>query len=144
MEPISVIVSAAFGYILKGAAQSKAADTAKEELVTGFWNWIKPYLLEDVPELEKQPEEAETEVKTEEKLLKLIQDESFFEVLAEKVNAMKNSGIREKNIAKGNISRVKKIRIGDKVYNPDEFYNRKNIVEGDVSDADEFILGDGH
>ena len=42
------------------------------------------------------------------------------------------------------IKRVKKIKIGDKEYSPDENFDRKNIVEGNIEDADEFILGDGH
>jgi hypothetical protein len=40
--------------------------------------------------------------------------------------------------------RVKKIKIGDKEFNANDTFDRKNIVEGDIADADEFILGDGH
>jgi len=39
---------------------------------------------------------------------------------------------------------VKRIKIGDKNYAPDAPFDRKNIVEGNVEDAEEFILGDGH
>jgi hypothetical protein len=57
---------------------------------------------------------------------------------------LQQAGIKEKNIIKKDIERVKKIRIGNKEFSPDEPYDRKNIVEGNVRDADEFILGDGH
>ncbi len=42
----------------------------------------------------------------------------------------------------GSIKRVKEIRIGDATYSPDEPFDRKNIVTGDVEDADIFTLGD--
>ena len=64
--------------------------------------------------------------------------------LAKKVAELKEAGIKEKNIVRKNILRVKKIKIGDKEYNPAEQYDRKNIVEGNIEDADEFTLGDGH
>ncbi len=144
MEPISTILTIALGYILKGAAQSKAAGQAKEELLGGFWNWIRPLFIKDVPEVEEKPDEEETETKTHEKLLELIQDEKFFNELAQKVAELQQAGIKEKNIVKQDIKRVKKIKIGDKEYNPEEQYDRKNIVEGNIEDADEFTLGDRH
>ena len=54
------------------------------------------------------------------------------------------AGIKEKNIVKQDIRRVKKIKIGDREYSPEESFARKNIVEGAVEDADEFTLGDGY
>ena len=51
--------------------------------------------------------------------------------------------INIKNIVRMDLKRVKKIKIGDKSYSPDESFDRKNIV-GNVENADEFILGDGH
>jgi len=56
----------------------------------------------------------------------------------------KSSDFKEKNVVKKDIERAKKIRIGDKDFLPNEPYDSKNIVEGNVRDADEFILGDGH
>jgi hypothetical protein len=144
MEPISAFLLAALGYILKGAAQSKTAGTAKEELLGGFWQWIRPLFIKDVPHIEEKPAAPETETKAHTKLLELIQNENFFNELVKRVDALQKVGIKEKNILQGDIRRVKKIRIGDKTYLPDETFERKNIVEGSVADADEFILGDGH
>jgi len=144
MEPISAMLALAAGYILKGAAQSKAAGAAKEEMLGAFWQWVRPLFLEEVPEAETSPESPETEVKVQEKLLELVEDEGFFNELVKRVNALQQAGIREKNIVRGDILRVKKIKIGDKTWSPDELFDRKNIVEGSVSDADEFTLGDGH
>lgn len=144
MEPISTILIAAAGYILRAVSKTKAAETAKEELVGGFWKWVRPLFIKDAPEIETNPDAPETEVKVQDRLLELVKDEAFYEELAKRVNALKQAGVKEKNIVKGNIERVKKIRIGDKEYSPNEVYDRKNIVEGDVKDADEFTLGDGN
>ncbi|MBA7584765.1 hypothetical protein ES708_26725 [subsurface metagenome] len=144
MEPISAILAAAAGYILKGAAQSKAAGKVKEELLGNFWLWVHPYFIKDITEAETTPEAPATEEKVQDKLIALVENEEFFNELVKRVTALQQSGIIEKNIVKGSIKRVKRIRIGDKFYNPNESYNRKNIVEGSVEDADDFILGDGH
>jgi hypothetical protein len=144
MEPISTFLTLALGYILKGAAQSQAAHTAKEELLGGFWQWLRPLFIKDVPAIEKRPEAPETETKAQEKLLELIKDKTLFEELVKRVNELQKVGIREKNVVHGSIRRVKKIHIGDKEYTPDAPFDRKNVVFGDVEDAEEFTLGDGH
>jgi len=144
MEPISVFLLTAAGYILKGAAQSKAAETAKEEILGKFWKWVKPYFIKDVPQIEENPDSSEIEIQTQAHLLQLIKDEGFMKELAQQVTSLQQAGIKEKNIIKKDIERVKKIKIGDKEYSPNESYDRKNIVEGSIRDADEFILGDGH
>ena len=144
MEPISTFLVTALGYILKGAAQSNVAQTVKEELLGRFWRWIRPVFIKDLPETEENPEAPETESKAHEKLLELIQDENFFNELVNRVNQLQKAGIKEKNIVKKDIKRVKIIKIGDKEFSPTDTFDRKNIVEGNVEDADEFILGDGH
>lgn len=144
MEPISSILLSATGYILKSAAESKVVTNLKEKLLENFWKWIKPRVTKEVPEIEEKPDAPETETKTQERLLELVQDESFFKELEQKVNELRQAGIKEKNIVRKDIERVKKIRIGDKELSPNESYDRKNIVEGNVRDADEFTLGDGH
>lgn len=144
MEPISTLLMTAAGYILKSAAESKVAGAAKEEVLGRFWKWIKPRIIKEVPEIEEKPDAPETESKTQERLLELVQDESFFKELEQKVTELKQAGIKEKNIFRKDIERVKKIKIGDKELSPNESYDKKNIVEGNVRDADEFILGDGH
>jgi len=144
MEPLSAFLLTTMGYILKGAAQSKTAETAKEELLSKFWHWIRPRFIKELPEMEAKPEAPETEKKASEKLLELILDESFFNELAKRVTVLQKAGVKEKNIVKGDIIQVKKIRIGDKTYSPDEPFDRKNIVEGNVENADEFTLGDSH
>ena len=143
MEPISTILIVALGHILKGALESKAANTAKEELTNAFWQWIRPFFIKDIPEIEENPNNEEIRKKTEQKLLELIKDEDFFNELAERVNELSKAGIKEKNIFEGDLINVKKIRIGDKEYKPDEVYNRKNIFNGKVDNADDFTLGDG-
>jgi len=144
MEPITVFLATAAGYILKSAAQSKAVDTAKEELLSRFWQWVRPYFIKDIPEIETAPEAATTEVKVQQTLLALIEDEAFFNELVRRVTALQQAGIKEKNIVRQDIRRVKKIKIGDKTYAPHESFDKKNIVSGSVEDAEEFILGDGH
>jgi len=138
---ISTILTTAAGYILKGAAESKTANEAKESLLSGFWHWIEPHLLEDIPDSDS----LEQATKIEEKLVELSEkDPTFFEELAKRVAELKAAGIQEKNIVRQDIKNVKKIKIGDKEYNLHESYNRKNIVEGSIEGADEFTLGDGH
>jgi len=139
---ISTILTSAAGYIIKGAAESKTAKEAKESLLSGLWHWVAPYLLEDIPDADT--DSPEQEAKIHQKLVELSQDEAFFDELTKRVAALKAAGIQEKNIVRKDIKNVKKIKIGDKAYNPHESYNRKNIVEGNVEGADEFILGDGH
>ena len=141
---ISLLLSRAVGYILKGAAQSKTAEKAKEEVLGKFWKWIRPKFLKDVPEIEDKPDAPETEEKTQAHLLELVKDKDFFEELARQVMTLQQAGIKEKNILRKNIDQVKKVRIGDKDYAFNESYDRKNIVEGDVTNVDEFILGDGY
>ncbi len=146
MEPvsISVILSAAAGYILKAAGQSKTVATAGEELLGGFWQWIRPLFIKDIPKIEEKSDDPATQTKTQERLLALVEDEAFFQKLAQEVARLQQAGITEKNIVRKDIERVKKIRIGDKEYTPTETYTHKNIVEGNVRDADEFTLGDGY
>ena len=144
MEPISTFISIALGYILKGAAKSKTAETAKDELLGAFWQWVRPLFLEDVPEVESRPDSPEVQEKAEDKRIELIADENFARELSRRITELQRAGIREKNIVRGDIRRVKKIRIGDKTYNPNDVFDRKNIVEGNVEDSDEFTLGDGH
>lgn len=141
---ISRLLSKAVGYILKGAAQSKTAEKAKEEVLGRFWNWIKPKFIKELPEIEDKPDAPETEAKIQERLLELVKDKDFFEELARQVTALQKAGIKEKNIVKKNIEQVKKVRIGDKEYAFNETYDRKNVVEGEVKNVDEFTLGDGH
>jgi hypothetical protein len=144
MEPISILLTTAAGYILKGAAGSKTADKAKEQVLATFWKWIRPKFIKEVPQIEKTPDDPQTAIRTQEHLLELVRDEDFFRELQQQIAMLQQTGITEKNIAKKDILNVKKIRIGDKTFDPGEYYDRKNIVEGDVRDADEFILGDGH
>jgi hypothetical protein len=143
MEPISIILTSALGYIFKAASDTQLVKSAENDLLTKFWNWIKPHIVKTVPEIETKPEEPETEVKTEESLVQLVNNEDFFNELSQHVEALKKAGVREKNIVRGSIENVKIIRIGDKTYSPNDTYDRKNIVEGDVKNADEFTLGDG-
>lgn len=144
MEPITTILATAAGYILKGAADSKTAGTAREQVLGTFWKWVRPKFIHAVPDIEKDPDDPGVAVKTQEHLLELVKDEGFFRELEERVVMLQKAGVTEKNIVKGYLNSVKRIRIGDKLYAPGESYGRKNIVEGDVSDADEFVLGDGH
>lgn len=146
MEPfiISTFLLHAVGYILKGAAQSKTAETVKESILSKFWGWVKPHLIENIPDIENEPDNPETETKIQEHLLELIKNEVFFKELTEQIAILRHAGVKEKNIVKKDIERVKKVRIGDKEYSANEIYDRKNIIDGGISDVDEFVLGDGH
>ena len=105
-------------------------------------DWLLPQVKTQVPDVEINAKDREQELI--DALLALMESEQFANLLAEKIEAAQPEIIKEKNIVRKDIERVKKIRIGDKEYNPDDTYHRKNIVEGNISDADEFILGDGH
>ncbi len=59
------------------------------------------------------------------KLLDLVKDEAFFQELGKWVTNLQNAGIKEKNIAWGDLKGVRKIRIGDKEYSPDETFECK-------------------
>ncbi|ACF13066.1 hypothetical protein Ctha_0596 [Chloroherpeton thalassium ATCC 35110] len=144
METPETFLTTALGYILKSASQSKALGKAKEELLGHFCQRIRKKFTKAVPELETAPEAPETQAKTETELLELIKDEAFFKELKEEVTKLKYAGIREKNVVRQNIDGVKKIRIGDKTYEPNEPWDKKNIVGGNITNADEFTLGDGH
>ena len=96
MEPLSAFLTTALGYILKSAAQSGIAKTAKEELLGGFWRWLRPKFIKDLPET------LATETKAHERLLELIQDEGFFNELVKRVAKLQEAGIKEKNTAKSN------------------------------------------
>jgi len=136
MESISITLTAALGYILKGAAQSKMPEGAKEEILSNFWNWIKPFFIKEVPRMEEKPSAPETEINTQEQLLLMIKDEAFFNELAAHVSELREAGIKEKHIVMADIERVKKIRIGDKAYSPTDFYERKTMAEGNITDAE--------
>ena len=145
MESINEIMTTAVGYILEGAAASKTAEGAKEEVLGQFWDWIRPSFLKSVPTIENPQNISQTEQEVLNRLVELIQDdEKFLAHLQEQIEALQKAGIKEKGIVNGDIKRVKRIRIGDKEYSTNEVYHRKNIVNGNIEDADEFILGDGH
>ena len=150
MEPVTTaLIATALGYILKGITQSKTVETASEELLTGYWHWIRPLFLKDEPELEKQlqqkPDEVQTQQKALDKLEALSQDPAFAATLRNKVAELKKAGIKEKNVLVGNLEGVKgSAHVGDKSVSPSENYDRKNIIEGNVKDiGGDFHLGDG-
>ena len=111
METICTLLTQALGYILKGAVQSKTASVVKEELLGRFWNWIRPSLIKDLPEVENTPESPDTEKKVQDKLLKLVQNEDFFKGLAGQVATLQAAGIKTKNVVHGDIKRVKKLKL---------------------------------
>ncbi len=50
----------------------------------------------------------------------------------------------EKNVVRGDIKNVGSIRIGDNITTNSSNYQKKNVFEGNVDGADNFIVGDGH
>ena len=144
MEPITTLLATAAGYILKGAADSKTAATAKEQLLGNFWKWIKPKFIKELPAIEDKPEDPATARGVEHRLQELIVDENFFQQLQQQITLLRQAGITEKNIVTKDITNVKKIHIGDRDRLPGETYQRKNIIEGNITGADELTLGDGH
>lgn len=145
MKSIGILLKTALGYILKAAASSKVASTAKEEVLGKFWTWIRPSFVKAVPDIENPQNVSKTEQEVLNRLVELIQeDEAFLAHLQEQIELLQQAGIKEKNIVTGDIKNIKRIRIGDKEYAVDEVYHRKNIVDGNVEGGDEFIVGDGH
>ena len=144
MEPVSVILSTAVGYALKAITESKAADTAKEEVLGKFWKWIKPCFLKELPQIETANADADTASIIQAVLAERVKDEPFLEKLVQELEVLKRAGIKEKNIVSGDIAHVKKVAIGDKTDSPYEQFDRKNIVEGNITNVGEFNLGDGH
>lgn len=143
MEPVSTLLTSALGYIFKAVSQTKAAKTAENEVVGKFWKWIRPHVIDDVPELESSPGKAKTKVKAEKRLAELAKNGDFLNELTKQIAALKKAGVKEKNIVEADLKNVKNIRIGDKTYTPDEAYDRKNVFKGKVEGSDSFIVGDG-
>ncbi|HOX41736.1 MAG TPA: hypothetical protein PK263_06125 [bacterium] len=144
MEPITIstLFAAALGYILKGAAQSKAAETAKEELLGGFWQWIRPLFIKDIPEIEENPEEIDVETRSAQKLRQLMLDEGFSNDLAGWVDKLKKAGIKEINFIEGNLTDIDEITIGDTTYSPNDKFDRKNFIKGDIKRVKKITIGD--
>ena len=95
----------------------------REPQADAFWQWMRPYFINEVPLIEAKPGSAETEIKTQEHLLFLIKDEQLFNDIAAQVAALKEAGVQEKNIVQSDIGRVNRIRIGDNYYMPKDNYN---------------------
>lgn len=96
MESISTLLTAAAGYVLKAVSESKTAETAKESLLSAFWQWIRPIFLTD------EPNEVEA-LKT---IIEKIKEEVFFKELQSKIVALQKAGVKEKNIVKKDITNV--------------------------------------
>ena len=140
---IETIFPPAVGYILKAISESKAGKTIKEDLLKAFWLKVRPKFVREQKEIENL-DSKEAEEKIMARLSELIKDESFLQELATEVEKLQNAGIKVKNIVRGSIQDVVgDVHIGDKTYNPNENYDRKNILEGDVKNVDSFRLGDG-
>jgi len=144
MEPISMILSSALGFIFKAASETQLVKTAENDLLSKFWHWIKPHFAKEAPAIETSPNSPETLTETEKRLVELVKNEDFFKELTAQVNELKKAGIKEKNIVKADLKNIKTIIIGDKTYSPDEHYDRKNIFEGKAEGVDTFIVGEGH
>lgn len=140
---MSDLLSKSLEYVLDSASKSKTVNNAKEEVFSAFWTWVRPLFIYDVPDIETNTNEPTTKEKVENRLKVLMQNENFTKELMQKVAELDSTVATEKNIVEKGITDVKKIRIGDTIYNPNEQYDRKNIVKGDVKNADEFRLGDG-
>lgn len=137
------LLSKSLGYVLDSASKSKTIDSAKEEVFSAFWAWVRPLFIEDVPDIETNGEDPDTKQKIEDRLKILFQNEDFKNEFLQRINELEIKVATEKNIAERGFDGVKKIRIGDTIVNTNEQYNRKNIVKGDVKNVDEFRLGDG-
>jgi nitrogenase subunit NifH len=138
-----MIISSALGYIFKAVSKNKTVVKAENELLTNFWQRQRPHFIKDVPEIESHPDAPETKAKAQKQMLKLVQDEKFYQSLAEQVKTIQASPLRIKNSFKGELDNVRVIKIGNKEYNPNESYDQMNIFEGKASNADSFTLGDG-
>lgn len=137
------LLSKSLGYVLDSASKSKTIESAREEVFSAFWAWVRPLFIYDVPDIETNGDDPKTKQKAEDRLKTLLQNEDFKKEFIKKISELESKVVTEKNIAEKGFDGVKKIRIGDTVVNPNEQYNRKNIVKGDVKNVDEFRLGDG-
>lgn len=137
------LLSKSLGHVLDSASKSKTIDSAKEEVFSAFWAWVRPLFIYDVPDIETNGDDPTTKQKTEDRLKILLQNEDFKKEFLERITELESKVMTEKNIVKKELDGVKKIKIGDTVVNPNEQYVRKNIVEGPVRNANEFRLGDG-
>lgn len=137
------LLSKSLGYVLDSASKSKTFKSAKEEVFSAFWAWVRPLFIYDVPDIETNGEDPATKQKAEDRLKALFQNEEFKSEFLQRISELEQKVVTEKNIAEKGFDGVKKIRIGDTVINPNEQYDRKNIVKGDVKNAEEFRLGDG-
>jgi hypothetical protein len=140
---MSNLLLKSLGYVLESASKSKTMDSAKEEVFSAFWAWVRPLFIYDVPDIETNGEDPTTKQKTEDRLKVLLQNQEFKKEFLQKITDLESKVVTEKNIVRSEIDGVKKIRVGDTDVNPNEQYDRKNIVEGPVRNADEFRLGDG-
>lgn len=142
---MSDLLSKSLDYVLTSASKSKSIETAKEEVFSAFWAWVRPLFIYDVPEIETNGEDPATKQKAEDRLKALLQNEEFKSEFLQRISELEQKVVTEKNIAEKGFDGVKKIRIGDTFVNPSERqYDRKNIVKGDVKNAEEFRLGDGN
>lgn len=55
---LETLAATAAGYILTALVKSEGAKTAGKELSTALWQWVRPLLLEDVPETVAKVEQA--------------------------------------------------------------------------------------
>jgi len=140
MEPISIVTSA-LGYIFKAVAQTKTAKTAENELVGGFWKWLRPHMIKDVPEIETKPGKAATHKKTKAKLEELSNNAQFMEELKQHIEELKKAGIREINIVEADLDNIDDVHIGNERTSPDGGYDRENVFKGKASNIKTFHVG---
>ena len=98
MEPVSVIVTTALGYILSAASQSKAAEDAKEEVLSGFWKWVKGRFIKankekQIQQIDQAPQSEDLQEKIKGSLYELMHDPEFTNELQQQLSELKSKGI---------------------------------------------------
>ncbi|RMG36994.1 MAG: hypothetical protein D6732_07495 [Methanobacteriota archaeon] len=73
---LAVLSQVAASFILKALGNSEGAKTARKELSTALWEWIKPLFLKEEPELVAEVEQGNTSSNTESRLAQAIEEKA--------------------------------------------------------------------
>jgi len=127
MTPETIVTQAA-PYIIESIKNSKTGQKASNELLSAFWQWIRPLFLKDEPDMVKKLESAPDNTKyqgvLEHNLEKMItNDNKFKEELLKKLS----------EISQSNSSSMEQSNIHNEATN---IGNNNKVIQGFQSDGD--------
>lgn len=148
---ISTLAVMGAKYILKLVTGSKAFDSAKEDVLTRAWKWVKQNVFKMSNALEekifKTEGDREKERVVEQELLKLLQQKDFREKFQQWFTSLRSEP-SVKNYFGGDIKEIKgNATIGDKLKAGEtvgkEKYDIKNVATGNIGTVGgDFHVGD--